>query len=292
MKLARPAHLLVAFVLVVGPCGGASAREWEELRGPYLGQEPPGLVPEIFAPGIVSTDDVNHCSVSISPDGQEIYWAMGPLDHPLRIYVSRQTERGWSEPEVLSFTLEHDGDCPVLSPDGQALYFNSSRSPSPGGSRRERYWVADRIGSGWSEPRPLGPGVNGEHLHWQASIDREGHLYFGSEREGTKGRDDIFVVSLENGTESQATSLEAPVNTALLEGNPYVAPDGSYLIFDREGLLISTRTEDGTWGTPRALGIEGTCPHVSPDGKYLFFLKMGMGYNDVYWVDASVLAAE
>ena len=26
-----------------------------ELRGPYLGQEPPGLEPQIFAPGIVST---------------------------------------------------------------------------------------------------------------------------------------------------------------------------------------------------------------------------------------------
>jgi hypothetical protein len=101
----------------------------------------------------------------------------------------------------------------------------------------------------------------------------------------------VFVVSLEGGQDSRAVSLDEPVNSELLEGNPYVSPDGSYLIFDREGLFISNRTADGSWGTPRALGIEGTCPHVSPDGKYLFFLKMGMGYNDVYWVDARVLQA-
>jgi hypothetical protein len=26
-----------------------------------------------------------------------------------------------------------------------------------------------------------------------------------------------------------------------------------------------------------------------PDGKYLFFLKMGMGYNDIYWVSANLI---
>jgi Tol biopolymer transport system component len=289
MSLARP---LIAIVLVAGVPAQARSSDWKELRGPYLGQKPPGAVPEIFAPGIVSTDDVNHCSVAVSPDGREIYWAMGPLDHPKRIYVSTQADIGWSEPEVLSFTEDQDGDCPVLSPDGQKLYFNSNRPSSPGAGRRERYWVAERAGDGWSEPRPLGPAVNEDHLHWQASVDRQGRFYFGSEREGTKGRDDIFVVSLDDGEESRAVSLDGPINTELLEGNPYVAPDGSYLIFDREGLFISSRSGDGSWGTPRSLGIEGTCPHVSPDGKYLFFLKMGMGYNDVYWVDARVLSVK
>ena len=72
MRTAKQAHLLVAAILVVGLCGPVWARDWEELRGPYLGQNPPGAVPEIFAPGIVSTDDVNHCSVAVSPDGSRI----------------------------------------------------------------------------------------------------------------------------------------------------------------------------------------------------------------------------
>ena len=61
----------------------------------------------------VSTDDVNHSSVTMSPDGREIYWAMGPLDHPRRIYVSEWMSGGWSKPEIVSFTEDFDGDCPV-----------------------------------------------------------------------------------------------------------------------------------------------------------------------------------
>ena len=97
------------------------------------------------------------------------------------------------------------------------------------------------------------------------------------------------MVSIREGGNSSVRSLDAPINTDLLEGCPYISPDGSYLIFDREGLNISFSREDGSWSTSESLGLEGTCPYVSPDGKYLFFLKMGMGYNDVYWVDASVL---
>ncbi|UCF36215.1 MAG: PD40 domain-containing protein [Acidobacteriota bacterium] len=161
---------------------------------------------------------------------------------------------------------------------------------SPGGSTRERYWVVERVRDGWSQARPLPPHINEAHLHWQGSVDSLGNFYFGSAREGTKGRDDIFVASIEDGADAPPRSMDSPINTDLLEGCPYISRDGSYLIFDREGLFISFRKEDSSsWGTPQSLGIEGTCPYVSPDGKYLFFLKMGMGYNDVYWVDASLL---
>ena len=41
------------------------------LKGPYLGQEPPGLKPEIFAPGIISTKKFKEFSGTFSPDGKE-----------------------------------------------------------------------------------------------------------------------------------------------------------------------------------------------------------------------------
>jgi Tol biopolymer transport system component len=45
------------------------------LKGPYLGQKPPGMTPEIFAPGIVSTglDELNSV---FSPDGDEFYFCV------------------------------------------------------------------------------------------------------------------------------------------------------------------------------------------------------------------------
>jgi len=45
------------------------------LRGPYLGQKPPGMAPEVFAPGIVTTELNEHGSPTFSPDLSEMYWS-------------------------------------------------------------------------------------------------------------------------------------------------------------------------------------------------------------------------
>jgi Tol biopolymer transport system component len=83
--------------------------------------------------------------------------------------------------------------------------------------------------------------------------------------------------------------------------HPYVAPDGSYLIFASKRpvenitseLFISFKNADGSWGEPKAidLGMQAGCPMVSPDGKYLFFTAGERGKSDIYWVDASILNA-
>ena len=83
---------------------------------------------------------------------------------------------------------------------------------------------------------------------------------------------------------------------------PFIAPDGSYLLFTRirhpqnyefADLWISFRDEDGTWAEPQNLGervntMGGICPTVTPDGRYVFF---NSGSDDNYWIDASVIEA-
>jgi len=32
------------------------------IKGPYLGQEPPGMTPKLFAPGIIKTENNEGCS--------------------------------------------------------------------------------------------------------------------------------------------------------------------------------------------------------------------------------------
>jgi len=266
--------------------------EFPKLTGPYLGQKPPGMTPEIFALRTVSTDLYNHSSISMSQDGSEIFWAMAPLDMPSRIYSSRMVNGSWTQPDIVSFTLSKDGDCPVLSPNGQKMFFNSNRPLPQGTTRRERIWCAERTPEGWGAPSPLGPEINDEHLHWQVSVDREGNLYFGSERRGSKGRDDIFVAEFMGGSFRKPVSLGTEINSEAYEGTPYVAFDGSYLVFGRDSLWISFRQENGSWTKAKNMGDafkEGICPYVSPDGKYIFFLKMGLGYNDIWWVEAKVI---
>jgi Tol biopolymer transport system component len=228
----------------------------------------------------------------MSPDGSEIYWAMAPLDTPRRIYFSRTVNGVWTKPEIMSLTQSEDGDCPVLSPDGKRMYFNSYRPLPHETSRRERIWFVERTPEGWSAPLPLGREINDEHLHWQVSVDIEGNLYFGSERPGSKGRDDVFVAEFTDGVFRKPVSLGPEINSEAHEGSPYIAPDGSYLIFARNGLWLSFRQENRSWSKAKYMGerfAEGLCPYVSPDGKYLFFLRMGQGYNDIWWVDAKVI---
>jgi len=47
------------------------------LKGPYLGQNPPGMTPEVFAPGIISTDATDgtlYFFTSNVGGDRDIYW--------------------------------------------------------------------------------------------------------------------------------------------------------------------------------------------------------------------------
>ncbi|TFH39035.1 MAG: hypothetical protein E4G95_02190, partial [Bacteroidia bacterium] len=48
-------------------------KKFPELTGPYLGQKPPGMKPEIFAPGVLSTD-ANEFNAAFTPSGDAVYF--------------------------------------------------------------------------------------------------------------------------------------------------------------------------------------------------------------------------
>ena len=71
--------LLIFFILSI--FHNLSAKEdWPVLKGPYLGQKPPGMKPEIFAPGIVSTPEIYEGRGTFSPDQNEFYFVRGGKD--------------------------------------------------------------------------------------------------------------------------------------------------------------------------------------------------------------------
>ncbi len=67
------------------------------LRGPYLGQKPPGDVPELFAPGIVSDVYFEHSGAVFTPDGKELFWstAINEGRTPRIIVVLYSTQSGF-----------------------------------------------------------------------------------------------------------------------------------------------------------------------------------------------------
>lgn len=83
------------------------------------------MTPEIFAPGIISSDK-GELNAMYSPDGNEFYYTIEVV--PGRSYVTYYMEREnniWSEPKVAPLLESFKGGEPSISPDGKYLFFRS-----------------------------------------------------------------------------------------------------------------------------------------------------------------------
>jgi len=266
------------------------------LEGDYLGQKAPGDKPEPFALGIISSIWSLHTTAAFSPDGNEVSWAPmiwipGKIYSEGRLFRMRRIDGRWTAPEYVPFDTE--GDVPFYSLDGKRLYFISGRPlPKNAGPGKERIWYMEKSNGDWADPKPLDPVVNDFPMHWQFSLDRQGNLYFpGNAAEGL-GLDDIYCARFVDGKYLRPENLGPVINSDKGEGTPFIAPDGSYLLFNRDQrLMVSFRNADGTWRKPKALGSEylGICPMVSPDGRYLFFTSPFGEINRVSWVKADII---
>ncbi|MFC1726689.1 hypothetical protein ACFL4T_13790, partial [candidate division KSB1 bacterium] len=151
------------------------------LKGLYLGQTPPGLTLEVFAPGIITTDKFES-AITVSPDLKEVYFIRKSLDvADNRIWYSRVENGKLSNSQIVPFTYDCIEGYPCITPNGKRLYY-VSRRPVPGQDTTSVWgniWFVDRKKDGWSEPRYLDSPINDLNPHY-LSMDNKGTLYFGS----------------------------------------------------------------------------------------------------------------
>ena len=76
-------------ILEIG-CVKNGGEDFPVLKGNYLGQKPPGMEPEIFAPGIISTG-LSEAVCCFSPEGKEVYWNIHMYIHFLVMMVKNCT---------------------------------------------------------------------------------------------------------------------------------------------------------------------------------------------------------
>jgi hypothetical protein len=276
------------------------------LEGPFMGQTPPaaGAPPTAFADDIVSTHRFQHGTIAFSPDGTEAYWstevALPDSGYSRGLMVFSQMVNGlWTEPAAAPFSqIGWGDDVPIFAPDGERLYFLSTRpTAAEGGGQAERIWYVTRSPQGWSEPQIIDGGPNTLDLHWSFSVTADGSVY-------SPGDGDIYVSRLVDGVYQAPENLGAPVNSDAGEMMPFIAADESYLIFARArheenmgylDLWISFRETAGGWTDPLnlrepiATEANEICPILSADGRYLFFNSSRRGNDDNYWVEASFI---
>ena len=309
--------------------GGCTQQDdFPVLRGEYLGQKPPGLKGELFAPGIMSTSLPELNSVFF-PGAREVIYSVHVGDMKWAMLMMREESGRWSKPEAAPFSGEYGGVDPFISFDGNTVYFCSNRPRSAGSEQEEDYdiWYVERTAGGWSEPINMGSPINSKSHEFYPSLTRDGTMYFQSHRNGGFGASDIYRAELVNGRYREAELLPEEINSAGSEGDAYIAPDESYLIVStrreednigRSDLYISFREEDGSWSPLKNMGeqvnsIGGeNCQILSPCGRYLFYTSRQYkspppdspltydfirnawgapqnGLGDIYWVDAQII---
>jgi hypothetical protein len=255
------------------------------LSGPYLGQEPPGMTPDVFAPGIVSDPSLFEYCGTFAPDGSEYYFNRISADGEHRLLFTRVVDGQWTAPEQLAFTAGYVAGEPHVTLDNTRLYF-MWKCPAPEGKLDwPAYWVVHRTANGWSEPQYAGQG-----MFLSSSLD--GQIYttdMSSSR--TNRKTYLAKVATVDGVFSDYERLAIP-NLSGSYAHPCIAPDGSYLLFDVDGshLFVSFGKAGETWGEAIDLTQHGFDPMaggacVSPDGKYLFFALE----DDIWWVDSRVI---
>lgn len=271
--------------------------EFPKLTGPYLGQKAPGATPEIFAPGIVSTE-AHEFSCSFTPDGNEFYFTRrDPAKGTLLIMATRLADGAWAKPEVVPFVENTQSFEPRVTADGKRLYFTFAKNiPDQPGPPMHIFYV-EREGTAWGAAQNAGPVFNPMKAMY-ISTTRDGTIYTTSV-EGGPGSESIAVARPVDGKYEKLEKLGPPINAGASDMYPFIAPDESYLLFTSkrpaEGieshLFVSFRKADGSWGDPAGvdLPLEVGLPLVSPDGKFLFFTAGERGKSDIYWVDAKVV---
>jgi len=285
--------------------------ELEALTGPYLGKEPPGLEPRIFAPEILSRTKPQWAfCAELSPDHSELYFSKENPDLQIdQIMWMRRVGERWTDPEPAPFNSPHTSNDSRISPDGQRLYFRSRR-PLPGNDASEErllLWSVTRSVDGWGEPSPVLFGETpGRTSH--VGVAANGTLYFSYRAASNAGESDVHRSALLNGSHVEPENLGPGINTRHSEGDTFVARDESFLVVsvwdhpDNSGesdLYISLRRPDGSWSALENLGkpinteANENCAALSPGGKYFFYTAVSTQGNrpttDTYWVDARIL---
>lgn len=229
--------------------------------------------------GIASPQFESHAA--FDPRNGDLYFVRSsPSFEGWRILTSRCTSAGWSPPVAPPFAGDGVEADPWFSADGSTLYFISSRT-RPDASRKDLdLWHVERDAAGqWSTPVAFPEPVNSSATEWFPRPGPDGWLYFGSNRPGGRGGNDIWRARPDKDGHWALENLGPAINTAADEYEPLPSADGTRLIvMAGDGLYQSHKTAAG-WGPMTKLGPEVTANGteigalLSPSGRSLLFSR-------------------
>ena len=294
-----------------------------------LGQTLPGDDPEIFAPGLISTEMYTR-DITMMPDGNEIYFCVSVLGYNL-IFYTKQINGVWTEPDLAPFITDFEKMYyePHITNDGKHLLFLSNMSVYETELATQDIWAVDRQDDIWGVPYNLGAPINTDGSEYFPSTTRDGTLYFTRAEKGNRIHY-IYRSKLIDGKYLEPERLSENVNCGTNRYNAFIDPDERFIIIPTVGMedgqggtdyYIVFRDEQDNWSQPVNMGVKVNqvrgaewSPYVSPDGKYFFFMsdrtnkldtlegksltysnlrdkfkKPGNGNSSIYWMKSDFL---
>ncbi len=197
-----------------------------------------------------------------------------------RIKVSRCQRGGWSPPVNAPIAGDGVEADPWFSRDGRTLWFISTRTTDAITKKDLDIWRARRGRDGrWRMPERLPAPVNSTGQEWFPRMDRDGWLYFGSDRPGGFGNTDIWRARQDRRGRWRVENAGPSLNSADHEYEPLPSPDGKWMLLSgADGYYRSERTAHG-WGPRLKLGPEINVngseigAAFSPDAKSWLFAR-------------------
>lgn len=195
--------------------------------------------------------------------------------------------------------------CPVVSPDGQKLYFTRWKHPDNLGANKNQdiwvsQWQADRT---WSKATLFPAPINNEENNAVCGITPNGKTLLLNNvygKDGTMEKGVSFSFLLRTGEWSFPKALKILNFKNKSEFSEYtLAPNGKVLImttetkdsFGGKDLYVSFLNSDDSWSEPKNMGsvvntgeAEST-PFIAPDGVTMYFSSsghVGYGNNDIF----------
>lgn len=279
---------LILVLILFSSCNTKASKTQEkktsEEENLYYGFNPPGKTPELFAPGIVSTDNLEVLG-SFAPNMNEFYFT-----RQLKGEASKNLGLRFEDGEWVKFMEEPNQGEIAISPDNNTMYLGNK--------------YRERTVSGWSESKSLGEPYEQIPIMRLTTSAMDTYVF--------DERDSIGVIRMsriKDGIRQKPEEMGAIFASGTYISHPFIAPDESYIIWDfahEDGfgdsdLYISFRQANGSWGPAINLGgdinseKEDIYGSVTSDGKYFIFHRIDLGetYDEssanVYWVDADVI---
>lgn len=261
---------------------------------PLSGQTPYNLgVP-------VNSQLTSEYSPSISGNGRTlIFTATSGEDNKPELLISYAKAGIWSRPEAVPNMTSATGKIalpkdPILSYDGNSIYFSASKYGGVGGSD---VWIMEKVGNTWTLPKNLAKPINSEGHEGDPSISPNGKLLYlvrYNDKKSPTGQPcgKIFVSEKTGNLWKEPKELPASINMGC-ECNPRILADNQTLLFASvrtggKGGFDQYRTqlkEDGTWTTPVALAFVNT----AKDDQYVSIPAQG---NFIYYTGPSKIGTD